>query len=121
MGKRNKFMKWLLHNWAGRLYLVVQIACLAITITRCLSFISADRDAEWADLRMNERLVENFPEEKQTHHDRLISWGEVTLKTHRKQRQDAILLCIAINIAVPALFGVGLFIAKGLPKRTREN
>jgi hypothetical protein len=114
-------MKWLLHNWAGRLYLVIQIACLAITITRCLSFISADRDAEWADLRDNQSLVHNFAEGEEAQHRLLLSWGETTLKKHSEQRRNAILLCVAINLAVPAIFGVGYFIVKGLPKRKSEN
>ena len=112
-------MKWLLNSWGGRLYIVVQITCLAVTITHCMNFFEADRDTEWNDLRESQSFYQSgfsgLDKESQQA-SMLYSGGEI-VKRHSKQRQDAILYCTGANLAVPALFGVAFFIVKGLPKR----
>ena len=121
-------MKWLLNNWGGRLYLVVQIACLAITITCCSSFIVENHKTELDELSgcySGYRFVQENPslygQDKETQDVKLSRATDEIIKRHSKQRQDAILYYAAANLVVPALFAVVFFIANGLPKRKSEN
>ena len=114
-------MKQLLNNWAGRFYLVVQFVCLAITITRCLNFIEADLNDESRELRDNQEWTYRLVQGVEAQQRELLTHNDATWKRHSEQRRNAIFLCIAINLAVPVIFGVGYFIINGFPKRKSGN
>jgi hypothetical protein len=116
-----RLMKWLLGNWCGRLYLVVQIICVATTTYLCVEFVNKDAEKEISDIRCFWQMTEATPNS-----DGTMPQGKALEKlkqrdvvfcrqNHSNERQQFILRYSLYNLGVPALWTVGLFIAKGFP------
>ena len=114
-------MKWLLGNWCGRLYLVVQIICVAITAYLYVQFVKEDTASEMSDQyaiwrhyevpRSDGKLLP--PEEGKRLERDIIQMRQ----RHSEERQRLILRYALVNLGVPMLWAVGLFIAKGFPAK----
>lgn len=139
-------MKYLLNNWWGRLYLVLQIACLAMTIVPAVQFVKDDRVREAFEI---EKLNRFYTVPLQNGQPRLSPWqerkallgytatnqgrGQLTIPPedrgrldfdinwakdwHSETRREKMLFYLWPNLAVPSIFAIGLFVVKGLPKR----
>lgn len=114
-------MKWLLGNWCGRLYLVVQVICLVITTYLCVQFVKQNRVSEMSDQYAIWNLY-GIPKS-----DGTLLQGEEGEKLkrdiirmrqqHSEERQQFILRCALSNLGVPALWAIGLFVARGFPAK----
>jgi hypothetical protein len=114
-------MKWLLHNWCGRLYLVIQIACLAITVSISVKFTRGDYVREEIDIQQtiafyddgsNGRNGNLPPPDVQEKIRKAVEWDKAK---HNKLRQEKTIQYLWPNLVIPFLWGVGLFVAKGFP------
>ena len=114
-------MKWLLGNWCGRLYLVVQIICVAITSYLCVQFLNEDTASEMSDRnaiwsfygvpKSDGTLLPPSEGEK-------LKFAIVQMRQrHSEERRQVILRYALLNFGVPAIWAIGLFIAKGFPAR----
>jgi hypothetical protein len=111
-------MKWFLNHWYGRLYLVVQVACLLVTIFLTARFTNQDSFDESYEISTIWRVdgsvsKETWEREKE---------GRIFLVNEAKERHSeavkkAIVYCVLINLGIPAFWGICLFVAKGLPTR----
>ena len=114
-------MKWLTNNWCGRLYLVLQVACLVVTIFLCVRFRIDDQEREKADISESwgffgvPRADGKFPSPDV--YARGVESVNRIRKKHSENRETMTLIYLLPNLAVPLVFGIGLFIAKGLPKQ----
>jgi len=114
-------MKWLLGNWCGRLYLVVQIVCLAITTYLCVQYMKEEGEREtrdtyeiWRFYGIPKRDGGYPPPEEADRIKRDISKMKQRLNEERRQ---FILRCALPNLGVPALWAIGLFVARGFPAK----
>jgi len=118
-------MKWLFNNWCGRLYLVLQVTCLVITIFLCVRFRNDDQEREKTDISESwgffgvPRADGKFPPPDV--YARGAESVDRIRKKHGEDREKMTLFYLSPNLAVPLFFGVGLFIAKGLPKQKSAN
>ena len=114
-------MKWLLGNWCGRLYLVVQIICVAISTYLCAEFVNRNKLIEMSDQydiwgfygvpKQDGKLLP--PEEGERLKRDVIRMRQ----RHSEEKQQFILHHTLLNLGVPALWAVGLFVARGLPAK----
>ena len=114
-----RLMKWLLGNWCGRLYLVVQLICLAVATYLCVQFVDADTTSEMSDQydiwrfygvpKSDGMILQGVEGEKLTRD--ILQMRQ----RHSDERQQFILRYALYNLGIPALWAVGLFIAKGFP------
>lgn len=114
-------MKRLLSNWCGRLYLVIQITCLAISTFFCVQLVNHSKANELSDqydiwhfygvpkpdgtllpLKEGEEFKQDIIRMRQQHSD---------------ERQHFIFHFALLNLGVPALWAIGLFVGKGFPKK----
>ena len=114
-------MKWLLNNWYGRLYLVVQLICVAITTYLSVQFLREDAERETRDTYAIWRLYGvpkrngEYPPPEEVEK---ISRDTIEMKKrHSEERRLFIARCALSNLGVPTLWAVGLFIAKGFPAK----
>ena len=120
-----RLMKWLLGNWCGRLYLVAQIICVAISTYLCVQFINENATSEMSEqyaiwsfygVPKSDGTILQGAEGERLKRD-IIQMR----RQHSEERQEFILRYALYNLGVPALWLIGLFIAKGLPTRKTDR
>ena len=115
-----KWFKWLLNSWWGRLFILVQTACLIVTIYLAINFITNSHkeedglingtlSAEDTDIFYGEKLP---PPDQENRFDKEI---ERIKKKHSEERLRTPTYYLLTNLAFPAIWCIGLFICKGLP------
>lgn len=114
-------MKWLLGNWWGRLYLVVQIICVAISTYLCVEFVDqsnlremSDQYDIWAFYGVPKSDGKLLPPAEG---ERLKVDVLRMRQRHSEEKQQFIFHHALLNLGVPALWAIGLFVARGLPAK----
>jgi hypothetical protein len=115
-------MKWLLKSWWGRLYILAQIVCLIVTIFLAVNFITKslhNEDGEIGAILNAEETSHSLgepppPPGEQTRFSKEID--RIT-KERSEERLKMPICYILSNLAIPAIWGIGLFVCKGLPSR----
>jgi len=119
-------MKWLLKSWWGRLYILVQTTCLAVSIYLAVAFVTNSHkreDGEIAATLGAEDTSKFFGEKipppgEQNRFDKEID----RIKMERSQeRQIMPVRYLLSNLAIPAIWCIGLFICKGFPTKSRND
>ena len=119
-------MKWLLNSWWGRLYIIVQTACLIVTIFLTVNFITKSRQNEEGEIGaiLNaEKTSRFFGEASPSSGEQTRFAKEIdrVTKKRREERQRIPIYYLLSNLCIPAVWCVGLFICKGLPSRPRAG
>jgi hypothetical protein len=115
-----KWLKWLLNSWWGRLFILVQTACLIITIYLAINFIIHSHQEEDSDIAATlhaEDVSRDFGETIQppdTEH-RFEKDIDRIKKKSSEERLRIPTYYLLTNLAFPAIWCIGLFICKGLP------
>jgi len=115
-------MKWLLKTWWGRLYVLVQTVCLAATIFLAASFITKslqNEDSEIGAILNAEKTSYSLgeappPAGQQSRFSKEI---DRVRKEHSEERLRIPAYYLLSNLAIPAIWTLGLFICKGFPSR----
>jgi hypothetical protein len=117
-------MKWLLKTWWGRLFILVQTTCVAISIYLAVTFVTNSRKEESGEIAaiLNSEDTSKFfgektpPSGEQNRFDAEID----RVKNERGQeRQTVPVYYLLSNLAIPAIWCIGLFICKGFPAKSR--
>jgi hypothetical protein len=115
-----KWLKWLLNSWWGRLFILVQTACLIVTIYLAINFITNSHQAEESEINAAlyaEDVRRDFGETIQPpdlEHRSAKEIDEIK-KKHSEERLRIPTYYLLTNLAFPAIWCIGLFICKGLP------
>ncbi|MGA9776785.1 MAG: hypothetical protein ACLPRE_04135 [Limisphaerales bacterium] len=115
-------MKWLLKNWWGRLYILVQIVCLVVTIFLAVNFITKslhDEDDEIGAILNAEKTSRSLGEAPPPPGEQTRFSKEINRVTkERSEERLRIPICYLLsNLAIPVIWSIGLFVCKGLPSR----
>ena len=119
-------MKWLLKTWWGRLFILVQTTFLAVSIYLAVTFVTdshKEEDGEIAAILNAEDTSKFFGEKvppagEQNRFDTEI---ERVKNEHSQKRQTIPVYYLLSNLAIPAIWCVGLFICKGFPIKSRTQ
>lgn len=119
-------MKWLLRSWWGRLYMLTQVVCLTTTIFLVANFaIKSQQDEEdsikgilGADSYAREMGYWGEAPPPPSKIDNQINEVKNKYSGERQAKSFFYLLC---NLTIPAIWGIGLFVCKGLPEKPKPT
>ncbi|HTX22914.1 MAG TPA: hypothetical protein VMD27_13780 [Candidatus Aquilonibacter sp.] len=118
-------MKWLLKNWWGRLYLLSQVLCLIATIFLIVSFVVKSHQDEQDSIK-GILGADSYARE-------MGYWGEAppapskidnqineVKNRYSKKRETMSIFYLLCNLTIPAIWGIGLFVCKGMPEKSKS-
>jgi hypothetical protein len=117
-------MKWLLKSWWGRLYILTQLVCLIATIFLVVNFVIKSHQDEEDSIK-GILGADSYARE-------MGYWGEAppppskidnqindVQNKYSKDRQKMSIFYLLCNLTIPAIWGIGLFVCKGLPEKSK--
>jgi hypothetical protein len=119
-------MKWLLQTWWGRLFILVQGACLASSIYLAVTFVTNSHKEEEGEIAatLNAEDTSKFFGEKVPpagEQNRFDTEIERVKNEHSQKRQTIPIYYLLSNLVVPAIWCIGLFICNGFPTKSRTE
>ena len=122
---RGADMTWLINKWYGRLYLVLQVICLAATVSWVVKFRDNDREVEDSEISESWKLYgaprpdgKPLPPDVYTHG---VESVDRIRKHHIEHREEITVFYLLPNLALLVIFAVGLFVAKGFPSQKSRD